>query len=149
LLILKVLTETHFIMLVAAFRKPPVPVKLAPETGRDTESCTVNHPLLFYLGGFFLHPMIAKHWRKSTNDRVRKPDRKSDAAFGLNFRIGKGFYISKHNLHVEGTSFHAGGGGLYFISRQHGSKLGRHLLIDANETDVERKSKIFNRVPHG
>jgi hypothetical protein len=116
LLILKILTETHCIMLVAAFRKPPVPVKLAPETSRDTEICTVNLPLHFYLGGFFLHPMIAEHWRKSTNDRVRKPYKNSDAAFSTNFRIIKDFYRSQHNLHGEGTSFHAGGGGYILFS---------------------------------
>jgi hypothetical protein len=41
-----------------------------------------------YLGRFFLHPMKGGHWRKSTNDSVRKPDRNSDAASGTNFRIG-------------------------------------------------------------
>jgi hypothetical protein len=79
-------------MLVAAYRKPPFNVKLAPDPGCDTEICSVN----VNLGGFFLHPMRDEHWRKSTNDRVRKQDRSSDAAFGTNFRISKCFQKSKH-----------------------------------------------------
>jgi hypothetical protein len=38
-------------------------------------------------------------------------------------------------LKVEGAFLHEGG--LYFISRQNGSKLVTHFLIDANETEVE------------
>ncbi len=88
-------------------------VKLASEseTGHNTEICTVNLPLHFYLGGFFLYPMIAKHWRKSTNHRVRKPDKNSDSAFGTNFRISKGFYISMHHC----TIFMRGGGYILFL----------------------------------
>jgi hypothetical protein len=73
LLILKILAENLFIMLVAAYRKPPV-----------AEICFINYPLHVYLGGFFLHQMRGDNGRKSTNDRVRKPDRNFDAAFGEN-----------------------------------------------------------------
>jgi hypothetical protein len=45
------------------------------------------------------------------------------------------------NLQGEGTSFHEGGS--YFISRQNGSQLGTHLLIDANETEVDKKNPKF------
>jgi hypothetical protein len=58
-----------------------------------------------------------------------------------------GSYVLCINYQGEGTSLHEGG--LYFISRQNWSKLGTHLLIDANETKVEKKSKIFNDVPYG
>jgi hypothetical protein len=34
-------------------------------------------------------------------------------------------------------------GGLYFISRQDGSKLDTQLLIDANETEVEKNPKFL------
>jgi hypothetical protein len=47
----------------------------------------------------------------------------------------------------EGTSFHEGG--LFYFTSENGSKLGTYLLIDANETEVGKKSKIFNSVPHG
>jgi hypothetical protein len=55
--------------------------------------------------------------------------------------------LSAYSEKGEGTSLHEGG--LYLISRQNESKLGTHLLIDANETDKERKSNIFNSLPQG
>jgi hypothetical protein len=56
------------------------------------------------------------------------------------------FLLPHTILKGEGTSFHEGG--FYFISLQNGSTLNTHLLIDANETEVERKSKIF-KMAHG
>ncbi len=51
------------------------------------------------------------------------------------------------NLQGEGTSFHEGG--LYFTSCQNGSQLGTHLLIDANETEVDKKNpKVLTVMPH-
>jgi hypothetical protein len=44
LLILKILPETLFKELVAAFRNSPVIVKLAPEPGCDSKNCSVNRP---------------------------------------------------------------------------------------------------------
>jgi hypothetical protein len=44
LTILKILQVTLFKVIVAAFRKPPVTVKLAPEPGCDSENCSVNRP---------------------------------------------------------------------------------------------------------
>jgi hypothetical protein len=44
LLILKILPETLFKDLVAAFRDPLVAVKLALEPGCDSENCSANRP---------------------------------------------------------------------------------------------------------
>jgi hypothetical protein len=52
---LLILTETLFLMLLAAQRKPPVKIS--------------KEPLHVYLGGFFLHQMRGDHGRKSTNDK--------------------------------------------------------------------------------
>jgi hypothetical protein len=48
----------------------------------------------------------------------------------------------------EGTSFHERG--LYFMSRQNGSKFGTHIFINANETaSGTKKIQNLKGMPHG
>jgi hypothetical protein len=44
MLIFKILPVTLFKELVAAFRNPPVTVKLASEPGCDSKNCSINRP---------------------------------------------------------------------------------------------------------
>jgi hypothetical protein len=43
-IILKILPVNLFKELVAAFRNPPVTMKVAPEPGCDSKNCSVNRP---------------------------------------------------------------------------------------------------------
>jgi hypothetical protein len=49
--------------------------------------------------------------------------------------------LGTHKSKGEGKSFQEGG--LYFISHQNVSKLGTHLLIDANETELQKNPKFL------
>jgi len=97
-LILKVFTEAIFryYCIVAACRKPPVTVKLAPEPGWDSKNFSVNRTWHVYLGRFFHIQLKVDTKEKSNNDRVRKPGRISDAAPKTNFWISIRFHCNKH-----------------------------------------------------
>ena len=60
---------------------------------------------------------------------------------GASFQASTESIQMLNNLQGERTSFHEGC--LYFTSRQNGSQLGAHLLIDANETEVDKKIPNF------
>jgi hypothetical protein len=99
----KILPVTLFNVIVAAFRKPPVTVKLAPEPGCDSENGSVDRPSHVYLGRLFPCPMRGDHVKKPTND---KPEKNSDEAFGTSYRIRKCFHRDiKKIIHLVTQSF--------------------------------------------
>jgi hypothetical protein len=63
--------------LVAAYKKPPVTLKVVAEAfcGPENNSEFRKPPMICNLCGLFLHPVRVRHWRKSTNSRERRGNR--------------------------------------------------------------------------